>query len=214
MTTPLDHLGAVTRTIESTERDGLPARVLVATRSYPAPPEDVWAALTEPDRIARWFMPVSGDLRLGGRYRLEGNAGGTVESCDPPTAFAVTWEYDGDVTWVSVTLTPDGDRTTLELRHTAPVTDERWTQFGPGAVGVGWELGLLGLAWHLESGAANDPAESAAWAASEDGVAFMTGSSDGWCEAAVASGDDPSAARAAADRTIAAYTGRPLPGDD
>ena len=135
VTTPLDHPGAVTRTIESTQRAGTPARVLVATRSYPAPPEDLWAALTEPDRIARWFLPVSGDLRLGGRYQLEGNAGGTVESCDPPTGFAVTWEYDGDVTWVSVTLAPDGVRTTLELRHTAHVTDERWTQFGPGAVG-------------------------------------------------------------------------------
>ena len=67
------------------------------------------------------MLPVSGDLRIGGRYQLEGNAGGTVESCDPPTAF--TWKYDSDVAWVTVTLTPDGQRTTLELRHTAHVTD-------------------------------------------------------------------------------------------
>jgi uncharacterized protein YndB with AHSA1/START domain len=213
MTIPLDRIGAMTRTLESTERDGVPARVLVAARSYPAPLQDVWAALTEADRIARWFLPVSGDLRLGGRYRLEGNAGGTVETCDPPHAFSVTWEYDGDVSWVAVTLTPEGDGTALELRHTAPVTPQRWAEFGPGAVGVGWELGLLGLAWHLESGAPLDPSETAAWAASEEGVAFITGSSDAWCMAAVAAGDEPGAARAAADRTIAAYTGRPLPED-
>jgi hypothetical protein len=41
----------------------------------------------------------------------------------------------------------------------------------------------------------------------------MTRSSNAWCEAAVAAGDEPEAARAAADRTIAAYTGRPLPED-
>jgi len=91
MTTPLDRIGAVTRALESTERDGVPTRVLVATRRYSAPPQDVWAALTEPDRIARWFLPVSGDLRLGGRYQLEGNAGGTVETCDPPRAFPSSW---------------------------------------------------------------------------------------------------------------------------
>ena len=213
MTTPLDRIGAVTRALESTERDGVPTRVLVATRRYSAPPQDVWAALTEPDRIARWFLPVSGDLRLGGRYQLEGNAGGTVETCDPPRAFSVTWEYDGEVSWVAVTLTSEAGATVLELRHTAPVTPERWAQFGPGAVGVGWDMGLLGLALLLESGVSLDPSEAAEWSSSEEGVAFMTGSNDAWCAAAVAAGDEPEAARAAADRTIAAYTGRPLPED-
>ena len=74
-------------------------------------------------------------------------------------------------------------------------------------------MGLLGLALLLESGVSMDPSEAAAWSASDEGVAFMTGSNDAWCEAAVAAGDDPAAARAAADRTIAAYTGRPLPED-
>jgi uncharacterized protein YndB with AHSA1/START domain len=213
MTTPHERIGAVTRALESTERDGVPARLLVATRSYSAPPQDVWAALTEPDRIARWFLPVSGDLRPGGRYQLEGNAGGTVETCDPPHALSVTWEYDNEVSWVALTLEPEDGATVLELRHTAPVTPERWAQFGPGAVGVGWDMALLGLALHLESGVSMDPSEGAAWAASEEGVAFMTGSSDAWCDVAVAAGDERGAARAAADRTIAAYTGRPLPED-
>jgi hypothetical protein len=36
-------------------------------------------------------MPISGDLRVGGRYRLEGNASGTIERWDPPRSFAATW---------------------------------------------------------------------------------------------------------------------------
>ena len=44
----------------------------------------LWDACTNAERIPRWFLPVSGDLRLGGRYQLEGNAGGTIERCDPP----------------------------------------------------------------------------------------------------------------------------------
>jgi uncharacterized protein YndB with AHSA1/START domain len=47
------------------------------TQVYAAPVEDVWDACTNPARIPRWFLPVSGELRLGGRYQLEGNAGGT-----------------------------------------------------------------------------------------------------------------------------------------
>ena len=38
--------------------------------------EDVWAAFASPDRLGRWFLPVSGDFRLGGSYQFEGNAGG------------------------------------------------------------------------------------------------------------------------------------------
>ena len=213
MSNPLDQVGAVSRALESTERDGAPARVLSATRTYPVPALDVWDALTDRDRIARWFLPVTGDLRLGGRYQLEGNAGGTVETCDPPHSFSVTWEFGGDVSWVTVTLIPDGDDTTLELRHTAHVTPDRWAEFGPGATGVGWDGMLLGLLLHLTTGGFRDPSEAAAWAASEEGVAFLAGSSEAWGDAAVAAGDDPAAARAAAARTTAAYTGRPLPED-
>jgi len=47
-----------------------------------------------------------------------------------------------------------------------------------------------------------------AWVASDEGVAFTTASSDAWCAAAIVAGDPPDEARAAADRTTAAYTGR------
>ena len=51
-----------------------------------------------------------------------------------------------------------------------------------------------------------DPQEGAAWAASDEGKQFMTLSSQRWCEASIAAGTDQADARAAADRTIAAYT--------
>ena len=154
-----------TRTLPAGE-----ARVVTLGQAYPDPIEDVWDACTNPERIPRWFMPISGDLQVGGHYQLEGNAGGTVERCDPPKSFAVTWEFGGEVSWVEVRLspTPEGG-TYFQLEHIAHVDDERWGEFGPGAVGVGWDLGLLGLATHLATGAAVAPDEGAQFAASEDG---------------------------------------------
>jgi uncharacterized protein YndB with AHSA1/START domain len=185
------------------------ARTVTISQTYDATVEELWDACTDAERIPRWFLPISGDLRLGGRFQFEGNAGGTIERCDPPKSFATTWEFGGQTSWVEVRLTPEDDgRTRFELEHIAHV-DEHWGEFGPGAVGIGWELGLMGLRLYLSSGKAVDPAEAAAWTASAEGVRFMTLSSDGWCEAAIADGDDAAEARAAADRTTAAYTTPP-----
>jgi uncharacterized protein YndB with AHSA1/START domain len=168
----------------------------------------VGLACTNAERIPRWFLPISGELRVGGRYQLEGNAGGTIERCDPPRSFAATWEMGGQVTWIELRLSPGANGgTRFELEHIAHVGDELWAQFGPGAVGVGWDLMLSGLGRHLASGASVDRAEAAAWSASEEGRRFMTLSSQAWCDASIAAGTDTADARAAAARTIAAYTG-------
>jgi uncharacterized protein YndB with AHSA1/START domain len=186
------------------------ARVVTLSRSYPAELADVWDACTNPDRIPRWFLPVSGELRLGGRYQLEGNAGGVVERCDPPHGFDATWEFGGEVSWVELRLADEGaGRTRFQLDHIAHVDDERWAEFGPGAVGVGWDGAVLGLSLHLTGRESIDPAKVAEWAASDEGRRFYTASSEGWYGASVAAGTDPAAARAAADRTTAAYTGTP-----
>ena len=184
------------------------ARVITVSQTYNAPIDDVWDACTDLERIPRWFLPISGDLRLGGHYQLEGNAGGKIERCDPPKSFAATWEYGGDVSWIEVRLSaePEGG-TRFELEHTAHVDEERWAEFGPGAAGIGWDMGFIGLALHLSSGDAVDPREIAAWAASEGGREFMSLSSRRWCDASVAAGTDEADAQAAADRTTAAYTG-------
>lgn len=209
------YVGAVTREVAMRDHQGSPARVVVATRVYNAPADDVWDALTNAERIPRWFLPVSGDLRLGGRYQLKGNAGGEITGCEPPRKLALTWEFGASVTWVTVSLSdaPRG-RTELTLEHIAHVGDEHWDQFGPGAVGVGWDLSLLGLDRHLTTGATVDHRQFEAWSSSGEGKAFMKGSSDDWCRASIAAGTDPAAARAAADRTTASYTGGSEPAAD
>lgn len=207
-------INAVQRRVGSRVIEAGQARTVIISQVYPAPVEDVWDACTNPERIPRWFLPVSGELRLGGRYQLEGNAGGTVERCDPPKSFAATWEFGGETSWIEVQLTaePDG-RTRLQIEHLAMADAERWAEFGPGAVGIGWDMALVGLAGHLGAAASVSPGEGAAWAASGEGRQFMTLSGDRWRAASVSAGTDPADAQAAADRTLAAYTGAPQAGD-
>lgn len=174
-------------------------------RSYPTSVEDLWDACTSAERLARWFVPVTGDLRLGGHYQLEGNAGGEVLTCDPPRSFTATWEYDGEVSWIDVRFEADGPgRARFTLEHLS-LPGDHWDEFGPAAVGIGWELGLLGLGGHL-AGAPLEPAEAAAWTASADGAAFITASGRGWAAAHESSGVPGPRARASADRTVAFYT--------
>ncbi|NAZ76228.1 polyketide cyclase [Kineococcus sp. T13] len=205
-TDPLTVAGAVAREVRSGSRDGAPTKIATARRTYPTDRADLWEALTSAERIPRWFLPVSGDLRVGGRYQLEGNAGGTVERCEQPAVLALTWEMGPFVSWLEVRLRPAAAGTVLELAHEAPVDPGMWEQFGPGAVGVGWDLALLGLGLHLESGAAADPAEGAAWPTTPEGTEFVRRAADGWAAAAAADGDDPAAAAAAAERTVEFYT--------
>jgi uncharacterized protein YndB with AHSA1/START domain len=201
-------INAVRRRVGTRALEAGRARTVTVSQTYDAPIDDVWDACTNAARIPRWFLPVSGDLRPGGRYQLEGNANGTVQSCDPPNGFTATWEYGGEVSWIELRLSTTADGgTRFELEHISDVDDVRWAEFGPGAVGVGWDLGLLGLATHLTAGAAVDPPEVAAWTESDDGQRFMSLSSRLWGEASVAAGADAAEAQAAADRTIAAYTG-------
>ena len=78
------HLGAMTREVHNLEKDGQPAKAVLASRVYDTTPADLWDALTSPERIRRWFAPVTGDLQRGGRYHVEGNASGTVLECGAP----------------------------------------------------------------------------------------------------------------------------------
>jgi len=204
------HVGAIARQVVAGERDDKPTRIVLAGRRFDTGIADAWDALTSAERIPRWFAPVTGDLRLGGRYQIQGNAGGTITECEPPRRLALTWEFGGGVSWVAVTLTEEeGGATHLELDHTAVVDAEFgkfWDQFGPGAVGVGWDLSLLGLAEHLESGWNKPPETDTEWVASDNYKAFVAGSSSGWRDAALAFGEEAEAARGAAERTVAAYT--------
>ena len=205
--------------IEAVRREVGPGRLtageghtVTLSRTYRAAIDDVWDALTDPKRIGRWFLPISGDYRLGGRYQFEGNAGGEILECERPQRLKVSWVYmdtgnPADVSEVELRLTPDGaEATTLELVHTAIVPDEMWDQYGPGAVGVGWEGGLLGLELHLSGGSVDDPV---AWQVGSEGRDFNTRSSIAWGEASRAAGvDEPTVARNV-EQTTAFYVPAP-----
>jgi uncharacterized protein YndB with AHSA1/START domain len=211
---------AVTRALRTEDVDGEETRIQILAQEYPAGIEDVWDAATTAERIARWFLPITGELRLGGRYQLEGNAGGEVLECAPPSdgraEYRVTWEFGGGMSWVTVRLTDEGpERTRFELEHAARVADvpaDMWDTFGPGATGVGWDGGLLGLSLHL--GAVDGslaPEEAEAWAVTDEGKAFYRAAADGWGAAHLAAGADREAATRAADATYGFYTGE-IPG--
>ncbi|MXY36229.1 MAG: SRPBCC family protein, partial [Dehalococcoidia bacterium] len=140
------YLGAVDRSVSEVEVEGQPARAITLVRSFATSVDDLWDALTNGERIPRWFLPISGELALGGRYQFEGNAGGVITECERPSLLAATWEFGGDVSWVEVRLSDDGSGSArLTLTHTMRLSDQ-WEIFGPGATGVGWEGGLVGLA--------------------------------------------------------------------
>lgn len=200
MSLPTTSAGAVRRTLDQVERDGAMAWRLTATRSYATDLDDAWNALTDPERLPRWFAPVHGDFEVGGRFQVEGNASGTIERCEPPRLLAVTWEMHGSVSWVVVTLEAKGEHTELVLEHVAHVPDAFWSEYGPGATGIGWDLSLAGLAMHVaDVDLAHEDME--AWATQQEGRAFITACSDAWCEAAIAAGIDEDQARAAAGRS-------------
>lgn len=209
-------IDAVDRAVRTTEVDGDEARVQTLAQSYPSPIDDVWDAVTAPERIARWFAPVEGDLRLGGRYQVVGNAGGEVLVCTPPqegrAGYRVTWEFGGAVSWLEIGLSRiDDDTTRLELTHIAKIAGLPpgfWETYGPGATGVGWDQGLLGLALHLTGGERIAPEDAEAWMLGDEGRRFSRSAADAWARAQVADGGDPDAAASAATNTYLFYTGQ------
>lgn len=195
------------------ERDGARQRtVQTLSQAYPTTTDDLWEACTDAGRLARWFAPVHGDLRLGGRYQVEGNASGEVVACEPQRSFAVTWEFGGDTSDLVVQITPDGAgaRLTLTHEHAGDADSPFWLQFGPGATGVGWDLALLGLAMHVVTGQ-DRPEDPEAFVRLPVARDFIRASSQRWGEASVRAGTPEDAAIGAAARTTAFYLGEPPP---
>lgn len=152
----IEHLNAIHRQVS---RTGEEARVTLR-RTYRAEVDEVWDALTDPDRIRRWFMPVTGELKVGGSFQLEGNAGGEILECEPPERFKVT--FGGPTSLVEIRLTGGADSTTdLQMDHSVPA------DFGGASgalyVGPGWDGALLGIALYVEGKLkeSDDPQEMA-----------------------------------------------------
>jgi uncharacterized protein YndB with AHSA1/START domain len=136
MSTPTDV--RPTGTVEL--RDG--HHVLVQTREFRAPIEDVWAAVTEPDRLARWIGSWTGDPESGSvqfQMLFEGDHPGeamTIRVCEPPHRLHVTSQAGDEVWLLDVDLTHADGVTTLTLSQPG-VTAEQASGVGPG-----WEYYL------------------------------------------------------------------------
>ena len=154
-----------------TDNGGRRTRVLGTLRSadgagvvriedrYDTDIDDLWSALTDPHRLARWYGEVEGDLRRGGQFNLYVEAAGLhavgrVEVCEPPRRLrVVTRETDesaqpgGGVPpfdqTVEATLTADGDQTILVIEtHGMPLDKIAF-------YGAGWQIHAENLATYL-----------------------------------------------------------------
>ncbi|HWM33960.1 MAG TPA: SRPBCC domain-containing protein, partial [Pseudolysinimonas sp.] len=189
-------IDAVEREVEIREADGATTYAQSLAQTYPSPLADVWDAVTSAERIPRWFLPVTGDLRLGGSYQLQGNAGGEIRGCTPPAdgraEYTITWGMGGEPALVTVRLTEvDPEHTRVEI-HNVIAADAlplgMWEQYGPGATGVGFELGMMGLGLHLTGDTSVTPETAEAWQVSDEGRDLTRRAVDAWADAQVASG--------------------------
>lgn len=198
----------VSREVSSRSLPAGEGNSILLRRRYDAPIEEVWNACTDPERINRWFLPITGELHLGGTYQLQGNAGGEILRCEPPHLLQVTWVFgDSPPSEVAVRLSPDPEGGTLfELEHTLPLDPALWADYGPGAVGVGWDLTLLGLSMYLRGQPIGDPA---AWAESPEYREFVIQSSRAWGAAHEAAGASSVQAAAAGRNTATFYAPDP-----
>ncbi|MFI7134132.1 SRPBCC family protein [Nonomuraea sp. NPDC050153] len=181
-------------------------KTITLRRHYDAEVEDVWDACTDAKRLSRWFLPVSGDLRVGGTYQLQGNAGGEILRCEPPNLLKVSWLFGENPGFseVEVRLSGQDGGTLFELRHSAEVPPEFWGQFGPGATGVGWDLALLGLGLHLATG--GDPGiDEATFHETPEGRRYIIESGRAWGEAHLAAGGPPDVVTTMVAATTAFY---------
>jgi hypothetical protein len=80
-----------------------------------------------------------------------------------------------------------------------------WNQFGPGAVGVGWDMVLLGLGVYLGSDVGVSLEERNAWALTDEARGYMAAASQTWGEAYRAAGADPEEVAAGVAATTAFY---------
>lgn len=145
---------AGTRIVGSLRTDDGKGAVRMEDR-YHTDIEDLWSALTDPRRLARWIAEVEGDLRPGGQFHARFTSSwdgmGRVEVCEPPRRLLLTMSPgQQDETVIEARLAADGDQTLL-------VIEERGLPPGElAAHGAGWQAHVEDLAGHL---AGREPAD-------------------------------------------------------
>jgi uncharacterized protein YndB with AHSA1/START domain len=125
--------------------------------------DDLWAALTDPRRLARWYGAVEGDLRLGGEFHAllpdAGDRMGRVDACEPPQRLALTMRDPDpqpgqpDETVIEATLTADGNQTILVVEDRGMPLDLL------AAYGAGVQIHFENLAAHI-AGLERDDSEA------------------------------------------------------
>jgi uncharacterized protein YndB with AHSA1/START domain len=153
-----EQIGAISREVTQQRTESGETVAVTLQRRYPADQADVWEAITNPERVRRWFLPITGDLREGGNFQLEGNANGDIMTCEAPRHLVVTFGHQSSI--VEVLLSGDGDHTLLTLTHSVPV-ELAGTTAGALYVGPGWDGALLGLALYLTGEVVGDPVAAA-----------------------------------------------------
>jgi hypothetical protein len=187
-------IGAISREVSRQHTESGETVAVTLQRRYPADQADVWQAITDPDRVRRWFLPLTGDLREGGSFQLEGHAGGDIVTCEPPRHLIVT--FGGESSIVDVLLSGDSQQTLLNLTHSVPI---ELAGSGAGAlyVGPGWDGALLGIALYLAGEAVDDPVAGANSPEVQD---FNVSSIRAWVAAIETSGTADADAIAAAQQ--------------
>lgn len=129
------------------EVDGVPT--VHVEDVYDTDIDDLWAAITEPERLGRWIAHVEGDLRPGGQFSATFTSGwegpGRVEVCDRPHHLLVTMEPGApDETQMEAVLTQETAGTRL-------VVEERGLPASAAPDhGAGWQVHLEDLRTVLE----------------------------------------------------------------
>ena len=101
------------------------AKTLRFEALYPYRPEQVWAALTDPEAIADWLMPNDFAPVIGHRFAFrtkpapgfDGVVDCEVLAVDPPHRLAYSWKGGGIDTVVSFALSAEGSATRLVMEQ-------------------------------------------------------------------------------------------------
>ena len=228
---------AVSRSVEVERGDGIVALTARLRTTLGGAPSELWPELTEADRLAQWYGPVeigpaqsdptesdptgsdaaaADPARDAGEagartFRTVGGAHGRVLAAVPPHQLDLTWEYADNVDRLEIRLDPEEDGTSrLTLQQIARLPEATFDAYGPGAVGIGWDIAILGFV--ARTGAWRElrldvPVASPAWLASSEGADMVRAWSIRWAAASVAAGTDVDAARRAENETTRAYGG-------
>lgn len=141
-----EKLGAIEATGET--------RSLHFDRVFPYPPEKVWSALTEPDRLAQWFTTADVDAREGGSVSFDfgehGVCSGRITAYEPPKVLEYEWVFpDGPRSVVRWELRGESGATQVSIAHTLMPPDSAT------GYAAGWHAYLDSLDAHL-AGTTND----------------------------------------------------------